>query len=780
MKKYLTVLPFLFVMLMANAQTKHVLIEELTGTWCHYCPAGTYYLDSLVKVSPNVVAVAIHSGDQMEDSLYAISCGLSAAPSANIDRGGQGANYSSWFSTVATAANKVPSAGVEVFTQFNPGTRMLTMRVKATFSAAVSGNYRLAAIITEDGITGPSPQYNQANYYSGGASGYMGGFAMLPSSIPASIIAYNHVGRALLGGYNGQAGSVPATVPAGDTASYVFTYTLPANWRAEYIRVIGLLLRPDNTVDNAGKSLYLDGNSNAKPLFISQPITTGYVGSPYLFDVYATDPDYSNITITSINLPSWLTMSSQSALGMIHTKVTLSGTPSATGIFPVVLVVSDGSRTDTLSFAITVNPGLTGSWQLVGAQGFTDITTNLGIVADKNGVLYAFIDKSNTCNVFQMTPGGNWTNYGNLNGVGGVGRILIGSDGLTPYVAYLDPPGPVTVKKYVSGSWVQIGGSPANGVQLGFDLDASDKPYIALQDAGYSYSGNCYTYDGTSWSRVGNAAYSGTQVATMNDVVVNKANGDVYILWNNYANGKVPVVSKWNGTSWSNAGGASIAGDPVYYYQNLVINKNSQKLYVTLARSVTGGGGGLLDAYEFDGTAWTNIGSDIINGKVNYLSMAINNAGALLVSFVDLDYASSISAMSYFNGSWNYIGPRGFSNALGSKSSITSFQNMPYVLFQDGAASNKATVRYYDAPIVVDEPAITRKILSIFPNPSDAFLKVGGLSGTMEASVYNTQGTLAWRGQVGKDGMIPTSSLSNGMYILKINEFPQKFIVSHK
>lgn len=772
MKKIILILTVLLVTKISTiAQTKHVLLEELTGTWCTHCPGGTYYLDSLLKVYPNLIGVSIHSLDDMADSAYVSSCGLSSAPSANFDRGGQAAYIGSWFANVASAFNITPKAEINVYTYFNLSTRLLTIRVKATFTAAVSGNYKLAAIIKEDGVTGPSPQYNQTNStYSGGGSGVMGGFESLPSSIPAYMIAYNHVGRELLGGYNGQSGSVPASVSIGDTASYIFTYTIPASWNENYISVIGLLIKPDSTIDNAGRSPYLDGNSNAKPLFISQPITSASVGSPYLFDAYATDPDDENLTITALNLPSWINMSSQFQLGMIHTKVTLSGTPTATGIYPVSIMVSDGTRSDTLDYTITVN-SLGGTWDLEGTQGFTDIDNNLGIVADKNGDLYAFIAYNSICNVYKKTIGGNWINYGNLNGTGYVGHIRMGSDSLTPYVAYCNPPSFLTVKKYTSGSWSPIGNFPTSGVvQFGFDLDANDNPFIACQDVNNGSKGSCYAHNGTAWSQLGNVTYSGGNVSTWNDLVINKTNGKVYVLWSNYSNGQVPTVSEWNGTSWSILGGAAISGNPVSYFQNIVINNNTQQLYTALVRD--SGGIKFLDAYKYNGTSWDNIGTNIANGQVDELKMTINDAGELLVTFIDFNHSSSVSAMKYLNGNWNYIGPSGFSNALSSDCAITSYQNVPYVLYRDGAAANKSTVRYYNLPVNVDELISTPIAYNIYPNPAKDNITIdfnGSYNEKSLLNIYNIFGSLIKTETLNQNQQnINIRDLSNGLYLVII------------
>jgi len=735
-------------------------------------------MDSLLTVYPEVIGVAIHTGDDMENADYAAACGLNSAPSANIDRGGQEAGIDNWFSYVATAFGNTPKADIDVFTYFDQATRLLTARVKATFFTSISGNYRLSAVITEDGVTGPAPQYSQSNKYSGGAYGYMGGFELLPSTIPANMIAYNHVGRALLGGYNGQTGSVPAGVTAGDTASYTFTYTIPENWDKDYIRVAGLLIAPDNTIDNSGQSTYLDGSTNAAPLFMSEPVTAAFEETLYVCDIYTSDPDDQELTLSAITLPSWSTLSAPTTVGMIHTKATLTGTPDLSGDYPVQIVVSDGLKSDTLSFTITVESALPGNWLLVGDQGFADVKFNLGIEADANGTLYALISSSNVCNVYQKSTDGSWTNYGNLNETGNSGRLRIGSDGLTPYVA-VSKEGPVKVKKYVSGSWVQIGGSPASGVQIGFDLDDADMPYVALQDFGSDSKGNCFKYDGSAWVKVGGTSYSGNDYGIWNDLKVNKSTGDVYVLWNNF-NGNLAHVSKWDGSSWTLLGGSPVSNDPVSYSQNLIIDKYTNDVYVVIA-SGTSSSNGVLNAYKFDGTVWTQIGSDEADGPVVDVATTMNDQRILLIAYVDVSNGNSVSAMSYFDGRWNYIGPRGFSNAVSTSCGITSYQNMPYVIYKDGAVNDKATVRYYDNPIVTGtaEQPVIKEAVNVYPNPANTEINLSGLTNPVEARIYNMQGALIWTGMVQDHQKISTASFVNGIYLIRTDTKSAVFIVQH-
>ncbi len=90
------------------------------------------------------------------------------------------------------------------------------------------------------------------NYYAGGSQGEMGGYENLPNPVPAAQMYYDHVGRALLGGYNGQTDSVPATITDGQTVEYTFNYTIPTAYNADNLHVSLLLIDGnDGTIVNA-------------------------------------------------------------------------------------------------------------------------------------------------------------------------------------------------------------------------------------------------------------------------------------------------------------------------------------------------------------------------------------------------------------------------------------------------------------------------------------------------------------------------------------------------
>lgn len=113
--------------------------------------------------------------------------------------------------------------------------------------------------MTEDGVTGTGSGYNQSNAYAGGGNGVMGGYESLPNPVPASIMVYDHVARAIEPSFGGDATSFPATVNAGEVYSKTYTFTLPTSWDENNMHIIGMLIAPNGRIDNASKASFFDG-----------------------------------------------------------------------------------------------------------------------------------------------------------------------------------------------------------------------------------------------------------------------------------------------------------------------------------------------------------------------------------------------------------------------------------------------------------------------------------------------------------------------------------------
>lgn len=244
---------------MTQAGTKAVFIEEATGTWCGWCPRGTVGLDYITSTYPStVVAVAVHNGDPM--ALPAYDTGLNAItgggfPNSAVDRKivadpGQASLQAVYDEQI----NEIVPVNLSSGSVQSGST--LTINAQASFYTLFDdADFRLGVIISEDGVTGTSTGYAQVNYYSGGANGPMGGYESLPGTVPAAQMVYNHVGRALLGGFDGQAGSIPAVINAGDTFNWEFTYTIPSTSNVANMHIVVVLIdATDGSIVSAQQS----------------------------------------------------------------------------------------------------------------------------------------------------------------------------------------------------------------------------------------------------------------------------------------------------------------------------------------------------------------------------------------------------------------------------------------------------------------------------------------------------------------------------------------------
>lgn len=224
-----------------------VVIEEGTGTWCGWCPRGAVAMEYMYDTygTQGFVGIAVHNSDPMEVTEYDDGAGFTAFPGMNVDRSYLGVSVNqSYMETYYNALiGRLELAEVDVpEIDFDATTGDMTVTVEATFAHSLSGDYRFAVVLTEDGVTGTASGYDQVNYYSGGGNGSMGGYEALANPVPAADMVYDHVGFALVGGYDGEAGSLPTTIPADNSFSYDFDYTLSSSVDYEKVHVVGLLL----------------------------------------------------------------------------------------------------------------------------------------------------------------------------------------------------------------------------------------------------------------------------------------------------------------------------------------------------------------------------------------------------------------------------------------------------------------------------------------------------------------------------------------------------------
>jgi hypothetical protein len=237
------------------AADKKVLGEQVTGTWCQWCPRGHIMMERMAVEYPNYfVGIAIHGSgnDPMKMNSYVENLGAQGYPSVIVDRGpivDPGIIEDFFFKAITKPSN----ATIQTVTKWaDLSARKLSITPKAVFKdGAKNGSYRLVAILLEDSIRGTTAAYNQVNAYAGGQAGPMGGYEKLPNLVPYSKMVYKHVARALLNGYQGQTKAF-SSIKAGDIFEVApIVYDVPKAYDLNRLEVVTAIIAPDGSLDNA-------------------------------------------------------------------------------------------------------------------------------------------------------------------------------------------------------------------------------------------------------------------------------------------------------------------------------------------------------------------------------------------------------------------------------------------------------------------------------------------------------------------------------------------------
>ena len=702
MKKFLLVLCAIMSFNILTAQ-KNVLLEEATGTWCQYCPSGIYYIDSLVTMYDNVIAVAIHTNDVMAVEDYFNAGNFTQAPEANIGRRFQQKSTDQWFNFVQQEMEVQPKSSVTVENQFNETTRVLTTTITVTALQNIEGNYRIGAILTEDAVTGPAPQYNQANQYS---NYYfpMGGFEDLPNPVPANRMAFDHVARHLLGGYNGETG-VPSTLAAGQTYTHTFNYVLPEEYNHEYVRVIGVLISPDGTIDNAGKSAYLNGEQNAAPKFTSTPVTESFAFVNYIYNIYVYDTDNKELGITVEEKPEWLTFEQYD-----NRSAAIYGTTETPGEYEVVIRLTDGNYEEFQTYTIVVEEALDSSWEVIGDRAFTAGTTYTFSTATYNDCIYMFGRELGFPAVYKYDPQiDQWQKLTMpADEMSYEGNMVIDNNGVI-YITYAYMSNDfLQVKKYENGQWSDVGTFGKFGSVPKLAVNSENVLYISYID----FDNNNYyfveRFINGEWERVGTGhvtAGGGSWARITID-----ENDVPYVSWVDFYAGGLMYVSKLVGDLWVKVGGQAVSDEiAVYYYQDVAVDRDGNVYLAYCAHQTQ-----YLTVFRYNGTEWELLGDNIADGPIKGLDVALDSQQNFYVSYADSNMESKISVMKYDGEEWDYVGQRAFSEA-GSDSyqSLTMLYDSPCVVFTDLGFGYKTSAMYYKAAVMLYPPTnLTAEIVN--------------------------------------------------------------------
>ena len=227
---------------------RKILLEEITGAWCGYCPRAPIIVDKVIQTNfPQVVMVAIHSGDAMaiNESNSMRSAYVTGIPTGFVSRevGQAGSSVAmspeSWQNNLEKMDLEFNPVELSVYNYYYPETREWKVDVVADFVLDTQGEYRLNCYVIEDSLTGTGSQWNQRNFFNNSASEpYM---ELQGAGDPIPGYVHNHVVRKMTAGSWGQDGIIPDSVKRGDRYVYTETFTIPDHWKIENLHLIGII-----------------------------------------------------------------------------------------------------------------------------------------------------------------------------------------------------------------------------------------------------------------------------------------------------------------------------------------------------------------------------------------------------------------------------------------------------------------------------------------------------------------------------------------------------------
>ncbi len=236
---------------------KLVVGEEATGTWCQWCPRGAVFMDMMSTTYAGYFqGIAVHNADPMVEVTYDAGIGtlIAGYPSALVDRLPD-VDPSAMEADFITRIQVAPKAMIVNGAQWSAGGDTLFVSLTTTFAQAVSsGNYKVACVLVEDNVTGTTSAYNQSNAYAGGGQGPMGGFESLPNPVPAALMEYDFVARAIQPSFAGLSNAYTIPAAIGYQKVHNFAFPVPAAWSQSDMKIVGLFIDGTGKIDNASST----------------------------------------------------------------------------------------------------------------------------------------------------------------------------------------------------------------------------------------------------------------------------------------------------------------------------------------------------------------------------------------------------------------------------------------------------------------------------------------------------------------------------------------------
>ena len=251
-----------------GSYTPVAVIEEMTGTWCGFCPRGAafleYFADTYDSDAGRVIGIAVHQGDNMEtedqhyiNTLYSQS-GSTGYPAAYFQRTVQNDPATPMIIDMImkqTFYSKISIESVNI-NDDTDGNFEVKYTVENAYDKEELGQ-RVAFVVIENDVKGTDPTWNQSNGYSGATEDlitstygadlwpYFQLFAESPTSVPFTEISYQHVARGIYPNYFGTL--LEGSCTAQEKVEFNATFECPSSVAVKRNMALVALLLDNNT-----------------------------------------------------------------------------------------------------------------------------------------------------------------------------------------------------------------------------------------------------------------------------------------------------------------------------------------------------------------------------------------------------------------------------------------------------------------------------------------------------------------------------------------------------
>lgn len=306
------------------------------------------------------------------------------------------------------------------------------------------------------------------------------------------------------------------------------------------------------------------------------------------------------------------------------------------------------------------------------------------LVAGGNNLLWAGVPD------FQVPA--TWVNVGSAGFSAGdinAPSIAIDTKG-TPYVVFSDVGNTykASMMKYDGKSWGLVGSAGFSSDYAyvnAIAIDNNDIPYFAYQDSDADDLATVMKFNG-SWITVGTAGFSDADADYINFAI--DTNNIPYVVYGGNAN--KATVMKFD-TNWSTVGTVGFTSNAAAFTK-IAIDANNIPYVAYLDASTH-----KANLMKFTSTTWNTVGTTDF-AFASTMSIAINSNNIPYVAYVD--QGTYKSTVMKYNGSWSTVGSANFTADVTANTDLAiDSSDTPYVVFRDGANSDKATVMKFDGSV---------------------------------------------------------------------------------